>query len=398
VTARPTIALTAGGTGGHVFPALALAEELRRRGHTVAFITDSRGGGFSEQAGLTVHKIRAGRLGPGLLGKARGAAELAIGYFQAKDLLARIAPRAVVGFGSYASVPTMLAATRLGLPTLVHEQNAVLGRANRLVARKVGRIATSFAQVSHLRPGDRGKLVRTGNPIRPAIAALRSEPYPLPPSAPDRLRVLVLGGSQGATVFSRIVPAALGQLPSEMRKRFAITQQCRAADLESARAAYADLAMDVELAPFFADVPERLARTHLMVSRSGASTVAELTAAGRPSVLVPYPHATDDHQTVNARSLAEAAAAWLIPDDAHAVSALATRLQAVTMQPALLVKAAEAARALGAPDAASRLADEVEAIAGLRAGTGLRRTEGAPGPQAGTGATGRLPTRSEAAA
>jgi UDP-N-acetylglucosamine--N-acetylmuramyl-(pentapeptide) pyrophosphoryl-undecaprenol N-acetylglucosamine transferase len=151
-----------------------------------------------------------------------------------------------------------------------------------------------------------------------------------------------------------------------MRQRFAIVQQCRAADIETARAAYADLAMPVELAPFFADVPERLARTHLMISRSGASTVAELTAAGRPSVLVPYPHATDDHQTANARALADAGAAWLVPDDANAVNALATRLQALVIQPGLLAKAAEAARALGVPDAASRLADEVERMAGLR--------------------------------
>jgi UDP-N-acetylglucosamine--N-acetylmuramyl-(pentapeptide) pyrophosphoryl-undecaprenol N-acetylglucosamine transferase len=360
-----TIALTAGGTGGHVFPAVALAEELHARGHAVAFITDSRGGGFSESAAVAVHKISAGRLGPGLVGKLRGVAELAAGYFQGRAILRRVEPRAVIGFGSYASVPTMLAATRMGLPTLIHEQNAVLGRANRLVARRVGRIATAFERVSHVRANDSAKIVRTGNPVRPAIVALAASPYQEPGSG--RVRILVLGGSQGATVFSRIVPAAVAELPPEQRARLAIAQQCRAADLETARAAYARLAMQVELAPFFSDVPDRLAQTHLMISRSGASTVAELTTAGRPSILVPYPHATDDHQTANARALEAAGAGWLVPDRDGAAEALATRLQALLAQPGMLAKAAEAARALGIPDAARRLADEVERVAGLRA-------------------------------
>jgi UDP-N-acetylglucosamine--N-acetylmuramyl-(pentapeptide) pyrophosphoryl-undecaprenol N-acetylglucosamine transferase len=368
-----TIALTAGGTGGHVFPALALAEELCDRGHAVVFITDSRGGGFGDSAGVAVHKISAGRLGPGVVGKARGVAELALGYFQARAILRRVVPNAVIGFGSYASVPTMYAAARMGLPTLIHEQNAVLGRANRSIARRVGRIATAFERVSHLPSGGAQKVVRTGNPVRPAIVALGVQPYPDP--ATGCLRILVLGGSQGATVFSRIVPAAVGDLPPDLRGRLIIAQQCRAADLETARAAYAKLSVQVELAPFFADVPERLAQTHLMISRSGASTVAELTAAGRPAILVPFPHATDDHQTANARALADAGAGWLVPDRDDAAASLAARLRALLAQPEALVKAAAAARALGAPDAAHRLADEVERVAGLRSdGSGLGRS------------------------
>jgi UDP-N-acetylglucosamine--N-acetylmuramyl-(pentapeptide) pyrophosphoryl-undecaprenol N-acetylglucosamine transferase len=361
---RATLALTAGGTGGHVFPALALAEELERRGHAIAFITDERGGGFGDtRSGITVHHISAGRLGPGLTGKARGLARLAIGFLQAQRLLKRVAPKAMVGFGSYASVPAMVAATRSGVPTLIHEQNAVLGRANRLVAGRVARIATSFERVDGVREGEGEKVVRTGNPVRPAIAALGAQPYPSPAEPP--IRILVLGGSQGATVFSRIVPAAVAQLPASLRSRLAIAQQCRAADLEAARAAYAKLALPVDLETFFADVPVRLAHTHLMISRSGASTVAEVTAAGRPAILVPYPHATDDHQTANARALADVGAAWHIPDDADAANKLAATLQTLLAQPDMLARAAEAARGAGTPDAAARLADQVERLAGV---------------------------------
>ena len=353
------IVLAAGGTGGHMFPAEALARELLGRGLRVALVTDRRGQAFAALPGVALHRIRAGRFGAGLMSKVVGVAELALGTLEAGRLLRTLAPAAVVGFGGYPSVPTMLAAARHGLPSLIHEQNAVLGRANRLLAPRVKRIATAFAEVGALRDADRGRSVLTGNPVRPAIAALRGTAYRAP--AEGAFDILVIGGSQGARVLSEVVPVAFALLPEHLRRRLRVTQQARAEDLEAVRQAHRASGVAAELATFFSDVPERLARAHLVISRSGASTMAELAMAGRPAILVPYLHAADDHQTANARAMEQAGGAWVLPHAAFTPTALAGKLAELMAAPEQLVRAAAAAHAQGRPDAARALADLVVA-------------------------------------
>lgn len=373
----PLVVLAAGGTGGHLFPAEALAAELLGRGLAVALVTDRRGRGFGDRLpAVAVHRISAGGLAGGsLIRRAEGALRLAIGLFQARGLLARLAPRIVVGFGGYPSVPTMLAAARAGLPTVLHEQNALLGRANRLLAAKASRIATSFPTLQGAEALDTRRVVFTGNPVRAAIAAVAQIPYrSIEPGGP--IRLLVLGGSQGARVFGRVLPAAFALLSDDLRRRLVVTQQCRPEDIEATRDAYGRLALRHELATFFENVPELLAAAHLVIARAGASTVAELAAAGRPALLVPYPFAADDHQTANARAASEMGGAWLLPERVLTPGALAERLHSLVAQPGTLATAAACARAAGRRDAAARLADLVTATMpgnGLPAEAGQRR-------------------------
>jgi UDP-N-acetylglucosamine--N-acetylmuramyl-(pentapeptide) pyrophosphoryl-undecaprenol N-acetylglucosamine transferase len=298
-------------------------------------------------------------VGGSVMALVRGGMDITVGTVQARTLLKRLRPAAVIGFGGYPSVPTMMAATWLGLPTLLHEQNAVLGRANRLLASRVGHVATSFESVAGLRAADRDKVVLSGNPVRASFVATRAAPYPMP-NGNGPLNLLVLGGSQGAHVFSRVVPAAIAGLPDSLRQRLRVIQQCRPEDIDDVRAAYDGTGIATELSTFFDDVPERLAAAHLVIARAGASTVAELVTIGRAAILVPYPHATDDHQTANARALDDQGAAWLMPQIAFCPSALTARLEALLNLPATLATAAARAHALGRPDAASRLADLVE--------------------------------------
>jgi len=365
--ARGLIVLAAGGTGGHVFPARALAEALRARGWRLALITDRRGEAFGETlSDVETYLISAASPGGGVGGKLRALARLATGLLQARALLRRLKPDAVVGFGGYASVPTMLAAALARLPTIIHEQNAVLGRANRLLAPRVTRIATSFARVDALRPGDAARAVLTGNPVRAAIAAIGERPYPELAAKSGVLSLLVFGGSQGARVLSDVVPAAAARLCATTRKRLSVTQQCRAEDLERVRAAYRNAGIEATLAPFFEDLPERLAAAHLVIGRAGASTVAELAAAGRPALLVPYPFAADDHQRANARAVDEAGGGWLMPEPGFTAQALAARLESLLGRPAALGEAAAKARLAARPDAAAALADLTETVAARR--------------------------------
>jgi UDP-N-acetylglucosamine--N-acetylmuramyl-(pentapeptide) pyrophosphoryl-undecaprenol N-acetylglucosamine transferase len=343
---RAPFVLAAGGTGGHLFPAEALALELIGRGRSVHLLSDARAEGFAERAqGVAVHRIRAGRLG------ARGMAELGLGIVAARQILRRLAPAAVIGFGGYPSLPTMLAAISLRLPTLLHEQNAVLGRANRLLAPWVGRIATGFPAVERLRPADRARAVHTGNPVRATILARADAPY-RPPEPGETVEVLVLGGSQGAHVFAELVPPALAALPGPVR----VGQQARPEDLAAVTAAYARLGLAAEVASFFTDVPARLERAQLVICRAGASTVAELAAIGRPALLVPYPHATDDHQSANACAFAAAGGGWMLPQAELRSDALAARLCELLRNPARLAEAARRARLFGRRDAAEHLA------------------------------------------
>ena len=357
------IALTAGGTGGHVFPAEALAAELLSRGYELALITDKRGSAYGGTLGqITTHRISAGGIaGRGVSARVRSVLELGVGFFQARSLLARPRPAVVVGFGGYASVPAMLAASTLSIPNALHEQNAVLGRANRLLAPRASRIATCYAEVSHLSPAWQKKVVQTGMPVRPQMVARRENAYPdLTDSSP--LRLLILGGSQGARILSEIVPAALARLPEGLRHRIEISQQCRPEDLDEVRAAYDGTGIQTDLQSFFHDVPERMAAAHLVIARSGASTVGELTVLGRPSILVPYPHAIDDHQTANAHAVDEAGGGWLIPQPAFTADSLAARLESLFSLPGSLTRAAACAYATGVPDAAKRLADLVTSL------------------------------------
>jgi len=354
--------LAAGGTGGHMIPAHALAEELMRRGHVVALVTDARGAkipGLFE--GVDVHVLPAGRLGGGVLGWIKAAKDIWQGRSAAKALIREFEPAAVVGFGGYPALPTLLAALSLKLPTALHEQNAVLGRVNRLLARWVDALATAYTQVDRLPP--KIEPVVVGNPVRAEVLALRDQPYP-PLTEDGIFRLLVTGGSQGASILSTVVPDALGLLPIVLRQRLQVTQQCRPEDIETVRARYAELDIPADCATYLGDLPERLGWSHLFVGRSGASTIAELTTAGRPAILVPLPSAMDDHQTANAREMAATGGAASIPQSAFTPQRLAKQMQKMALEPGALENAAKRAKEAGYPDATRDLADLVIRLAG----------------------------------
>jgi len=299
--------------------------------------------------------MRAGRVGGGPIRAALGLAALAAGAVEARRLLRRLAPATVVGFGGYASVPAMLAAATLGVPTMIHEQNAVLGRANRLLASRAARIATGFAETAGLGPSDRARATHTGNPVRPAILALGEVGYAAP-SPQGTIELLVLGGSQGAHIMADIVPAALALLPPALRARLRVSQQARPEDRATVVAAYADSRIPADVEIFFEDVPQRLARAHLAICRAGASTLAELGAVGRPALLIPYPHATDDHQTANARAFAAAGGGLVLTQAGLRPETLAAEVAALLDDPPGLTAMAGRAATFGRRDAARRLA------------------------------------------
>ena len=352
--------LAAGGTGGHMIPAHALAEELMRRGHRVALVTDDRGAripGLFE--GVPVHILPAGRLGGGPLGWLRAIRNIFTGRAMASRLYETFQPSAVIGFGGYPALPALLAAQRDGIATLVHEQNAVLGRVNRLMAGRVDAIATAYDQVDRLAKKHEGKVHLVGNPVREEVLALRDQPYP-PLDEEGIFRILVTGGSQGASILGRIVPDGLAMLPEHFRRRLQVTQQCRAEDIEAVRAHYARLGIPADLATYIPDLPDKLAWAHLVIARAGASTIAELTAAGRPAILIPLPGATDNHQTANAREMAKAGGARMIAQQSFTSVELAKQMQKLGLAPDALANAAARARAVGRPDAARDLAELVE--------------------------------------
>lgn len=355
------IAIAAGGTGGHLFPAEALAAELLARGERIALFTDARSAAFDSPAFSAAERFvlaGSGIAGRSPLEAAKGALNLTRGTMTARGLLRRIGARAVVGFGGYPAIPPALAALTLGAarPVLVlHEQNAVLGRANRLLAPRADALALTYAETGRVPDGAKATVV--GNPVRPALAALAGQPYE--PPREGAIRLLVIGGSLGARVFGDAVPGAIAALPDAIRARLIVTQQCRAEDLERVRAAYAGTGIPVELSPFFTDIPRRLATAHLVVARAGASTLAELACAGRPSVLVPLPSAIDDHQAANARALAAAGAARVVPQPSLDAGTLGAILAEWLGAPDALDRAARAAASLARPQAARDLADLV---------------------------------------
>jgi UDP-N-acetylglucosamine--N-acetylmuramyl-(pentapeptide) pyrophosphoryl-undecaprenol N-acetylglucosamine transferase len=358
------ITLAAGGTGGHMVPAHALAAELKARGHGVMLITDERGAkipGLFED--VPTHILPAGRLGGGPIGMLKAVRSVLAGRRQAKALYREFTPDAVVGFGGYPAFPALLAASSLKIPTILHDQNAVLGRVNRWVAGDAAAIATAYPEVERLKRAYRNKVELVGNPVRESVSRLGTMPFPeFDDTAP--LKILVTGGSQGATILGAVVPDALGQLPPKLRHRLQVVQQCRADDIETVRLRYAALNIPAELLTYIEDMPDRLAEAHLVIARAGASTIAELTAAGRPAILVPLPIATDDHQTVNAREMAKAGGARMIPQDEFTSEVLSAQIAAIAGDAQALSNAAERALSVGRPHATSDLADLVERIAG----------------------------------
>lgn len=356
--------LAAGGTGGHLIPAFALATELERRGHHVALITDARGEAIPGKPDfLAAHIIPAGRFGKNPLGWFKGARAVLEGRGMARRLFDSFAPTAVIGFGGYPSLPALLAATSAGIPSVIHEQNAVLGRVNRLLSGSVEAIATAYPEVARLKPGHEMKTHLVGNPVRSEVLALRDVDYP-PLPEDGLLRVLVTGGSQGARVMSEVVPDGLAMLPPAVRMRLQVTQQCRAEDLEQVRDRYRNHDIPAELGTYFEDMASRLADAHLFIGRAGASTIAELTAVGRPAILVPLPIATDDHQAANTGEMVKAGGARMIRQDRFTAKELAKQIMALADDREGLANAAHAAWNCGRPDAAKELADLVESFGG----------------------------------
>ncbi|HVJ02408.1 MAG TPA: undecaprenyldiphospho-muramoylpentapeptide beta-N-acetylglucosaminyltransferase [Sphingomonas sp.] len=373
MTESRSYVLAAGGTGGHMVPAAALAVELTRRGHHVALISDDRGVRFPGLfEGVETHVLPAGRLGGGPLGMARAVGKMLAGRSMALKLYKARRPAAVIGFGGYPALPALLAAFRAGIPTIVHEQNAVLGRVNRFVAGKVDAIATSYEHVERLKPGWERKTHLVGNPVREEVLALRDRPYPVL-DEDGIFRVLVTGGSQGASVLSQVVPDGLALLPVHFRRRLQVTHQARVEDIDTVRAKYAAHSIPAEIATYLADMPDRLAWAHVVIARAGASTIAELTAAGRPAILVPLPSATDDHQTANAREISEAGGARTIPQRAFTAPELAKQMQKLGLETEGLALAAARARSCGRPYAVRDLADLVESINAPAAPVGKAR-------------------------
>lgn len=369
--------LAAGGTGGHLIPAFALAEELEKRGHHVALITDARGAQIpGKPETLTAHVLPAGRFqGRNPLSWFKAFKAIREGRQMALRLFDSFQPSAVVGFGGYPALPALLAATAAKLPTVIHEQNAVLGRVNRILAGRVNAIATAYGKVDRLADKHAGQVHLVGNPVRETVLALRDQPFP-PFTADGLLRVLVTGGSQGATVLSDVVPDGLSMLQPALRTRLQVTQQCRPEDIEAVRARYASHDIPAELATYFEDMAERLADAHLFIGRAGASTIAELTAVGRPAILVPLPIATDDHQAANAREMAQAGGARAIRQDKFTAVELAKQIQAIAQSPETLANAAHAAWNCGHPNAASDLADLVESFGGAPLMDVIRMAQG----------------------
>jgi len=359
--------LMAGGTGGHLFPAMALAQELRRRGHVIHLMTDHRVGSYgSDFPAADIHIVPSAT--PSLSNPLKFVAagfRILWGTGVAWGKLARIRPDAVIGFGGYPVFPPFLAASLSGIPGILHEQNAVMGRANRALARFARVLALSFAETKFAEASKTEKVV-TGNPVRDAVRAVAGTPYPQLGER-DGIRLLVFGGSQGARAFADLVPSAIATLPQDLRQRLVVTQQCRAEDLDRVAEAYRQAKVNVELAAFFNDLPVRMANSHLVISRSGASTIAELTVVGRPSILIPLPGAIDADQKNNALFVDRAGGGWIAEQATLSPLSLGTRLASLLGEPSALQGAAIAAKTLGQPAAVERLASLAERVAGRKA-------------------------------
>ncbi len=359
---KGTIVLAAGGTGGHLFPAQALAEELNRRGYVIHLMTDERVHDYGKSfPAAEIHVVPSATLSlskPWLVpGK---VLRLYSGYAKARAILKRVKPLAVVCFGGYPSFPPILAASRLKIPSCVHDQNAVMGRANKVLAKWADAVASSFPDLKGLPPEAAAKLTITGNPVRDVVLTQKAAAYP----AFDIFDLLVFGGSQGAQFFGEFMPKVFAAMTAQERKGIKLTQQVRQENMSQVKALYAELGVACELSPFFMDMPARIAAAHLVVCRSGASTIAELGVIGRPAIMVPLPHALDNDQLRNAESFAAAGAGFVHPQASLEPKAFAAFLTSLRGSQRQLQQAAAAALSHGRPDAAQRLADLTEKIAG----------------------------------
>jgi UDP-N-acetylglucosamine--N-acetylmuramyl-(pentapeptide) pyrophosphoryl-undecaprenol N-acetylglucosamine transferase len=359
------VMLAAGGTGGHLFPALALAQELRRRDIIVDLITDMRGDRYgSDFPARNVFQVPSDTIrGRSPIAMARTGTALAQGVAKARQYMAEVAPKAVIGFGGYPSLPPMLAARMKGIPTAIHEQNAVLGRANKFLAKRVTAIATSFQGVKGIDVGNAAKARFTGNPVRDVVLEWAKESY-VPPAATGPFQILIFGGSQGARFFSDTVPAALATYPAEARAALRIVQQAREEDVARVEAAYKASGITATIAPFFPNLPEAMSQAHLVIGRAGASTVSELTVMGRPSILVPLPNALDNDQLNNAQRLASVGGALAIEQKDLTVERMAAEIGQLLDDPGRLGAMAAAARISGRPNAVVLLANLVEELMG----------------------------------
>ena len=358
MTTSPLLIIAAGGTGGHMFPAQALAEAMLESGWRVKLSTDARGArytsGFPDAVEVEVLSSATFARG-GILAKVMVAPRVIAGVLSARSKMRRDPPAVVVGFGGYPSIPAVGAAWLMGLPRALHEQNGVLGRVNQVFARRVDAIACG-TWPTELPAGVEG--TPTGNPVRSAILDKAASPYTAP-TQDDRLNVLILGGSQGARILSDMVPPALAKLPEDMRARLNVSHQAREEDLARVTAFYADAAIAAEVQTFYTDVPDRLSAAHLLIARAGASTVADVSVIGRPSILIPLASAIRDEQTANARGLVEAGAAILIPEARLDAGMLAGHVADVLGQPETAQKMAQAAVSVARPDATERLVEIV---------------------------------------
>ena len=352
------VVLSAGGTAGHVFPAAALLKELEIRGLEVKIITDSRGSNWADILNISTNfQIQAsGFFGKGVFSKFVGLLKTLFGMFQTIFIIWRLKPALVVGFGGYASIPAILVASFRSIPTVIHEQNSVLGRANRFVAKRVDKIATSYQNVRFLEKTIENKVVFTGMPVRSLVEELRSTEYPVILDS-SSLKILIFGGSQGANIFSRVLPESLDRLDVRLRSRIEVIHQCRVEDTDALVSNYRKLGIKYEVSEFFSDLPEKIAQSNLVITRAGSSTLAEITIIGRPAVIVPYPFAVDDHQTTNAKEFESAGGGWLFSNTSFTPKLCAGLLKEVLFDPVILEQKAIRSKNMGQVGAVSRLAD-----------------------------------------
>jgi UDP-N-acetylglucosamine--N-acetylmuramyl-(pentapeptide) pyrophosphoryl-undecaprenol N-acetylglucosamine transferase len=359
---KKTVMICAGGTGGHMFPALSLAEDLKSRDCRVVVVTDKRAEKYTAgREGMDVHVIASATLPPSIIGKIKGILSLARGYFQSRSLISDYQPGLVIGFGGYPSMPPMVAAQRQNITTIIHEQNAVLGKANAYLAPKAERIALSLPDMSSLDEIDAIRAIVTGNPVRADIASLYAHPYNTPDDN-EPFHITIMGGSLGAKVMAKNVPQALSSLPEDLKVRLNVTQQCHAENIAEVQDIYTNAGITATLAPFFDNVPDILKSTHLMIARSGASTVAEIAIAGIPAIYIPYPHHADQQQKVNAQSISNVGGAWVMDENDLTPETLANQIESLMRAPQDLFKAAESARSCAKPEATRKLGNLVIAL------------------------------------
>ncbi len=352
---RGLILIVAGGTGGHVFPAIALNTELRDRGWETSIITDARGRRFTKvEDGTQIYQLTSARPGGTIISGLKRSLFLGLSFIKAIILIKQLNPSLVIGFGGSATIPSILAATLLGRPSILHEQNSILGRANRLLAKYVDLIAVAYPNVLGIQPRHQSKIVVTGNPVRAEIRAVTHK------KETNSKQILVLGGSQGAQIFGQVIPKAIKLLPKDISNKIVIYQQCRDEDIENVKAEYAKTAVISNLSTFFSNIPELMATSCLIISRAGASTISELNVIGRPAILVPYPSAMDDHQTANALNMTKCGAGWVIPQKEFGPIALAERLNACLSSSNILQSASISSAKIGQPDATQKLAEAIE--------------------------------------